>query len=282
MWLMLYGTLGRNGKGVLTRCVRHVLGDFAIELSSELFLAQKNTSNPGGPTPHLMALKGTRLAFASETEDGRRVAKGRIKNLTGGDPICGRHGYSKREENFWPTHLLVLQTNHKPVVSGPIDPAYWDRIRLIKFNLRYVFDEEPDPQKNERMGETDLDKKLMRDESSGILAWLVRGCVDWQKNGLKTPESVMLTTKKYRLQEDHLSQWRDERCCEDEKTQSLTLYEDFKPWWETNVNRKFVPSHIEFGKMMKRAGFISKTTNVKYWLGIGLLPKDDNKDIYGT
>ena len=54
-----------------------------------------------------------------------------------------------------------------------------------------------------RIPEHEKDKKLpekLRAERSGILAWAVRGCLDWQKNGLGEAEEVRAATETYRAE----------------------------------------------------------------------------------
>ncbi|MBV9452643.1 MAG: hypothetical protein JOZ19_00760 [Rubrobacter sp.] len=87
---------------------------------------------------------------------------------------------------------MWLATNHKPEIRGT-DPAIWDRIRLVPFDVRIP------------SGEVDreLPEKL-KAELPGILAWAVRGCLDWQKNGLGEPEEVRAATEAYRAEMDVL------------------------------------------------------------------------------
>jgi putative DNA primase/helicase len=67
----------------------------------------------------------------------------------------------------WPTHKLWLGANHKPKVNGT-DNAIWRRILLIPFSSTIP--------KNEQ--DRSLPEKL-REELPGILAWAVRGCIEW-------------------------------------------------------------------------------------------------------
>jgi putative DNA primase/helicase len=57
----------------------------------------------------------------------------------------------------------------------------------------------------------DLKEKLKM-EHDGILAWMVRGCLEWQKIGLKPPKAVREATEAYQDNEDNVSGFvRD--CC---------------------------------------------------------------------
>ena len=84
------------------------------------------------PTPPKIAdLFGLRLARLDETDDGRRLAEGTVKRLTGDR----RQKARRMRENFWEfdaSHTFVMLTNHKPLVQGA-DEGIWRRLRLVPF-----------------------------------------------------------------------------------------------------------------------------------------------------
>ena len=57
---------------------------------------------------------------------------------------------------------------------------------------------------NER--DPSLGEKL-RAEYSGILAWAIQGCLDWQREGLKPPAIVREATATYLDSEDDIGRW---------------------------------------------------------------------------
>ncbi|MBU4317796.1 MAG: DNA primase [Proteobacteria bacterium] len=164
---------GRNGKGTIVDILTHIMGDLAGPIRSEMLLDQSRNLSSAGPTPDIMALRGRRMAFASETDEGCRVSSARVKWLTGNDMLTGRNPHDKYEISFKPTHTLFLLTNSRPHAPAE-DFAFWQRMILIPFGLSYV-DYEPEKD-NERRADPDLPEKL-KQEASGILAWLVRGCL---------------------------------------------------------------------------------------------------------
>ena len=107
---------GSNGKSTLLNLfMSDLLGpDYALKAPHELLMVK------GDEHPTERAdLYGKRLVAAIETDDGKRLAESLVKELTGGDAIRAR----RMRENFWefrPTHKLVLCTNHKPSIRGPI------------------------------------------------------------------------------------------------------------------------------------------------------------------
>jgi len=226
---ILYGE-GRNGKGTLIEVLNDVLGDLQGPIQSEMLLSQARTRSSAGPSPDIMALRGRRIAWASETGEGRKMDIGKMKWLVGGDSLVGRNLYSKDEISFTPNHTIFLLTNHKPQISAE-EYAAWERIHLIPFNFSFV--DEP-RKKNERKRDKFLKETLLL-ESSGILAWLVRGFLSWQEIGLNPPNIVKDATKEYREEEDIIGHFLKERCDFDleQRVQANPLYQSYKNWCES-------------------------------------------------
>jgi P4 family phage/plasmid primase-like protien len=119
-----YGT-GANGMSVLLSTMAKLLGDY-----------HKTT-----PIETLQRAKGTvtrrtwpacaRLVTATETEEGRRWAESKIKQLIGGDAISARF---MRQDFFErkPAFRLVIAGNHKPSLRS-VDEASCRSFHLIPF-----------------------------------------------------------------------------------------------------------------------------------------------------
>ncbi|MDQ3249308.1 MAG: hypothetical protein M3Q45_08880 [Chloroflexota bacterium] len=129
----------------------------------------------------------------------------------------------------------MLLTNNLPHAPSH-DPALWERIRLVKFLHRFV--ESPDPNKpNEHIADDKL-KDTLRLEASGVLAWLVRGCIEFQRFGLHTPGCVRMATAEYRESEDTLGQFVTD-WCKTEKDKELKIgagkfFELYQSWCSHN------------------------------------------------
>jgi putative DNA primase/helicase len=226
---VLWGT-GRNGKGTMLETIGAVLGAELAAPTDANTLMAAGSSN-GGLQPFVYDLRGTRLVWASESNEGRRLDAALVKKLTGGDTIKVRTMYSL-PVTFQATYLILLLTNHKPHINAD-DQAIWDRIHLIPFTQRFV----DAPQGgNEHLKDKALPKKL-QSEAPGILAWLVRGCLDWQRlGGLRPPQSVRLATEKYRTEEDTLGLFIEERLIQKEgaSVQARVLYDEYDNWCKDN------------------------------------------------
>lgn len=251
---ILHGT-GANGKSTFVETIQAMFGDYAMTTPSETLLDQ----NRGGGTPNndVARLRGARLVTANETEDGRKLAISKVKDLTGGDLITAR--FLHREFfTFRPEFKLLLRTNHKPVIRDN-DHSIWRRIRLIPFNYT-VPDDQKDPE---------LRDKLMS-ELPGILAWAVRGCIRWQMDGLGMPPAVEQATSEYRTDMDVLQAFLDDCCTVDPdlSVQATELYNAYAHWCETSNERAL--SQTSFGRKITEKGFGIHKGALKYRTGLRL------------
>ncbi len=252
LWL-LYGP-GANGKTTWVRVMIAMLGDHAKVTAPELLLASKRDAHPTA----LADLHGVRFSATVEVEEGKRLAEILVKQLTGGDRIKARYMHQNFFE-FDSTAKIFLVANHKPTIRGT-DLAIWRRIRLIPFEVT-IPEEEQD--------RTLLDK--LKAELPGILAWAVRGCLEWQMKGLGTPSEVTSATQQYRADMDVLGNFIDDRCfiATDAKAQATVLYGAYKTWCEENgeVSR----SQKDFGMRLLERKFDRKRGNKGvWWHGIGV------------
>ena len=252
---------GANGKSTFHEALAAALNDYAMRTPTEMLMSKR-----GGGVPNDVArLKGARFVTASETEEGRRLAESLIKDLTGQDTISAR--FMRGEFfDFKPTHKLWLSTNHKPEIRGT-DSAIWRRIRLVPWAVS--------------IPPTEQDKKLpakLRTELPGILAWLVEGCLEWQRTGLQAPDEVRRATGAYRSEMDVIGAFlRDE--CEigrDFKATLKAVYERYEEWCEeggerAESKRKFNARLTERGQFADRR---SGPGGLREWHGLRLLTKE--------
>jgi len=265
IFLMLYGEEGRNGKDTLMTRLQRVLGSTVGAVSNDVILASHSKFlTPGSAKPHLCALQGKRIVWASETSKGARFDVGQVKFLTGGGDIPARQLYG-RDYTFMPSHLLILLTNHKPHADAQ-DSAFWDRLCPIIFTIRFV-DNPTAPhehQKDRALGDT-LDV-----EASGILAWLVRGCLAWQREGLNIPASVLLARREYRGEEDTLGHFLSECCVVQEQfsIKASRLYERYKEWALDNTLKAM--NGTAFGLEMKKRFEQKRKNDGLVYCGIAL------------
>jgi phage/plasmid-associated DNA primase len=157
-----------------------------------------------------------------------------------------------------------MSTNHKPEVDGG-DEAIWDRLRLIPFTQRFTG----------KQADTKLPAKL-REELPGVLAWAVRGCVDWAEHGLGESRIVTQATEYYRTEMNIIRQFVDEMCIvrEDAKVGKAALYHAWERWAESAGEDTL--TQRTFGIRLKEEGGVEKIRDgkigdsVRAWVGITL------------
>ncbi len=247
---ILHGS-GRNGKSTLLEVLRYLFGDYGSRTSMDTIVHKKSEGENRG----IVKLIGSR--FASEAEEGKRLNTALMKELTGDELITARPLYQELQD-FLPEFKIWLATNHRPSLSGD-DQAAWDRIHLIPFDVRIPEDE--------------VDKLLklkMRVELPGILAWAVRGAVEWQERGLDAPDEVRAATAGYREEMDSFGAWLEERTVTvaEARTKSSILHADYCAW---SVERGEKPvGTVRFSARLKERGFEKVRDDGMKWVGIGL------------
>jgi putative DNA primase/helicase len=195
----------------------------------------------------LARLQGARCVIANEAGEGRRLDEAIIKQLTGQDTVAARFLYGEFFE-YHPTFKIFLAANHKPIIRGT-DHAIWRRIKLIPFNVTI-----PTAEQDRKLRE-----KLL-DEAPGILAWAVRGCLKWQKEGLHSPAEVQAAMDSYRTEMDIVGQFLDEGYIQGSA---------YKSWCEQMG--EYPLSHKMFSTRLLERGFTHiKSGGKMVWQGIGI------------
>jgi len=253
----LHGS-GANGKSTFIRAILDMLGDYGKQAAPQMLMY-------GDRHPTEIAdLHGARFVATIEVEEGRRLAEVLVKQLTGGDRITARfmrHDFF----SFDPSHKIWLAANHKPIIKGT-DYAIWRRIRMIPFDVVI-----PPAEQDSSLGDK------LRAELPGILAWAVRGCLEWQKIGLAAPEKIKRATEAYQTEMDLIAGYLAERCVVNSLA-SVTagaLYADYKVWAEESGEKPI--SQRSFSGRLKERGYTTSDRDGSgraLYSGLGLLAKD--------
>ena len=248
---------GANGKGVYSGTINYILGDYAYTAPFTTFELHQRSGIPND----LAALEFRRFVSSSETNDNTRLNEARVKAISGCDPITARYLHQEYF-TFYPHLKLFLFVNHKPKV---VDDSFgfWRRVRLIPFTRTFT-------------GSAD-DRRLsekLRAEASGILAWMVRGCLEWQKRGLgPIPKSVEAATSEYQQESDPLAEFVAEKCIERPETTipASELYKAYQQWAtaEGMVGREILTS-TTFGRRLGERYQKDRRGGKILYQGIGL------------
>jgi putative DNA primase/helicase len=219
--LFLFGS-GANGKSVFIELLAFMLGDYSKKIATEMLMQHQRS--PQGPSPDIVALKGARLIYANETEEGRRLAESRVKEMTGGDTLSGRVPFSKSDITFRPSHKLVIVGNHRPEITDN-SHGMWRRVALTPFDVT-IPENKRDP---------DLLEHLCA-EGAGVLNWMLGGLREWVISGLGVPTVIEAATAAYRDEQDIVGEWIAERCQQGEAFQvkKEEAYSCYQSWAKTN------------------------------------------------
>ena len=261
---LLHGS-GANGKSTLLEAILHVLGDYSATTTSDTLMAVRQR----GADNDLARLRGVRFVSASESGEQRSLDEERVKRLTGGDTVAARRLYKEPFE-FRPAFKLWLASNYTPQIRGT-DHGMWRRVRLVPFE-QTISAEDRDPQ---------LAQKL-RAEAPGILAWMVRGCLRWQKRGADAPLAVLAATDNYRAEQDVIGRFVAQCCVEDgdARCPAGALNSAFTAWCAKEGEER--PSPRAFAAWLRQAGFSKgRTKEMRHWCGLRLagdVAKGDGND----
>lgn len=251
----LYG-LGKNGKSQLMIALRRVLGTYALEAKTELFMEKKFADK--GPDEGQAALKGVRLLTATELRRGQSLDISLVKRMTGGEPIWVERKF-QRGYNINPTHKLWLSGNHEPRIKDTTD-SIWDRLKKIPFECRIPADKEI-----QGYGE-----KLASTYGEAILNWCVEGAKAWNERGLTNPpECVLLASQEYRASQDALHSFLES--VEEIQGKYITGVDMYNAYTEQCKSDDTEPMGKKaFNEAMRERGFKDRRGhgNKPVWVGV--------------
>jgi putative DNA primase/helicase len=248
---------GANGKSVFVNTIQDLLGDYAIQTPVSTLM----TRGKGSINNDIARMRGARFVATTETEEGSKFNESEIKLITGGDTITCRF---LRQEFFEyrPEFKIWISGNHKPVPGD--GHGIWRRLILIPFDV--IVDD------------VNQDKELhlkLREELSGILNWAIEGCLEWQEEGLKTPQKIVDAISEYKSEMDRVLTWMDE-CCQSKprigaEIKASELYSSYKSW--AIENGEWAMSQRIFSNKLSEKGYKKiRKGQGQFYQGISLSP----------
>jgi putative DNA primase/helicase len=253
--LFLCHGVTKTGKSTYLVTLRRLMGPYGKQTEMQTFMHKDRPEVRND----LADLAGARFVYAVESQEGKRLAEGLVKQMTGGvDGMKARFLYEELFE-FKPQFKAYIGTNHLPIIKDT-DDAIWERIRRIPFLVQI-----PKEDRDKGLEET------LATELPGILAWAVRGCREWQRlNDLQEPAQVLDATRAYRSEMDTVARFPEE-CCrfhQDFRIKMGDLYAAFLTWCEgTGVPFLTI---VELGKRLDARGIEKRTSNYVWRLGVTL------------
>jgi putative DNA primase/helicase len=274
IWAIFHGPRGRNGKDTLMKILFTVLSPaLAIRVPTAMLIQQTFQRSGSQPEPDIMALRGAKMAFASEAEAGQKIAMSKLKDITGGSVITARGINDKLMTSWKQTHLLFFMTNELPKMRSD-DDAFWTRVHAVHWPIRFVDDpKEPDERKRDpRMA------SALEEDPSGVLACLVQGCMEYLAGGLRPPEKVTAYTKEQRENFDDIGQFLADACDREAPPpqgmdwMTRTAAAEFVAvcnWWlKQTFGNNYNYSAKRVTQTLEKKGILSKKSNVMHYLGV--------------
>ena len=252
-----YG-IGANGKSTTANVMMKITGEYSKRAATDLLIVKKNAEHPTIKAD----LQGARLIFSVETDSGKRLAEGTVKELTGGDKQKARKMRGDYYE-FEQTYTIFLVTNHKPKVYGT-DIGIWRRLRIVPWTYSI-----PDSQR--RMQE-DVINELV-EESSGIINWMLAGLKDKLESPGWIADEVKAITDEYKNDQDILGNFIKDCCALGDRNSAPAgeLYKVYETWCEQNSEEAV--KKRTFGTILKEKGLVSKqigNARVRSWVGLSI------------
>jgi P4 family phage/plasmid primase-like protien len=267
---------GRNGKSVILSAMENILDE------SKFFKVGHNAlitnQQIGNLEVEKAALYKKRMLVFQELSPTDTLKVGELQSLTGGEKISARRLF-EASMAIKPTFTPILCTNYLPEITGEVNRAILDRIKIINFPVTFT-DLAVDEQPTKYRRQVDCSfKNRFSEDRQGFLKWLVTGAVKWYKHkDLKTncPAEVNEHSKKYFDEEDKLGVFISEKCNTgmDLKVSSSVFLD------EINLHYgKKIYTHKTLTRAMTAKGYDSmraryKQINVRCFIGIEL--KDEN------
>lgn len=248
---------GRNGKSTLTDALLAIFGEYGAVLPVSALLTDPSQAFGGADKPRndIAALPGVRFAVASEPPEGKWMDETLIKAFTGDGLVNVRKNF-EQGFTFEPITKIWLTTNHRPKVHGT-DNGIWRRVRLVPFAAQITEEQE----------DQELAGKLAA-EYEGILAWLVRGCLQWQQDGLRGGVAVSIATQDYRRTEDVFREFFEWAFVKNPQGsfQFATAWNVYRSYCREHGLRE--KSSIAFSKNLERMGAVWESRRL--WGGYSL------------
>jgi putative DNA primase/helicase len=252
-----FGT-GDNGKSTMLSTFRNLVDEYSVLLQADTLMVRQESNNTQAD---LADLRGARFVQTSETEEGQRLAQGKLKRITQGmGKIKGIRKYENPIE-FYETHKLWIDTNRKPVIRDADDKATFNRLHPIPFTVTIPTDQI----------DRELPAKLLA-EAEGILAWAVEGARLWYADGLAKPVEIETAKEKWREDMDQLGRFIEEHCVTGGqfRVSAESLYDDYRQWATDGGDRSPLTS-TTFGVKMPDRGFAKgRNKNGRFYVGLKL------------
>lgn len=215
---------GQDGKSLTNEVMGEIHGRYALTSDPQTFL-QGPVQASSSHKSDLVRLSGDiRLVVADEPPKNSTWDGQRIKQATG-SKVNARGAHAVTETTFVPHFNLIVECNGLPKAPSD-DRGFRRRFKLypwvVQFGITPGVPDEPFHKVRQRL----------LDEASGILNWMIDGCLEWLSEGtIPEPEMSRRASASFWATSSALGEWI-EQCCDltdpDAREEATPLYQHFR------------------------------------------------------
>lgn len=255
--LVFHHGKGKNGKSTQIAIKLYIAGDYGRSIPIETFAQEGRARQAGQATPDLAMLHRVRVLSTSEPQKNWRLDEALIKVLTGGDEVPVRELH-RSYFMLRPEFKLGMNGNYKPRIDGgEKESGMWRRLKLVPWGVTI-----PRERRDKHFGE------LLKAEAAGILNRMLAGLERWFLKGLVDAREIEEATEQFRQQSDPLGRFLEfcTKPSKDGRVQTTALHRLFVAWARAFGEQEWKANG--FGRAMTERGYISKKSDLNYWIGI--------------
>lgn len=220
----VYQGKGGDGKSLTNKIVSELMGDYFLSASPQTFLESKE-QNSAAHQSDIVRLRGdVRMVVIDEPRKGSTWSSQRIKQVTG-SRTTARGAHAVEEISFRAHFKLIAECNNLPKAPSD-DRGFRRRFKLYPWTVQFgVTPGVEDRPEDEVTAE-------LREESSGILNWMIEGACEWLDcREIPEPEMSKRAMSSFWATGSAMSEWIEARCATDNPdatTGATELYQDFR------------------------------------------------------
>ena len=201
--------------------------------------------------------------------------------------------------NFLANDIVVHNCNTPPKV--PSDDATWNRIRILDFESEFVFPRDLDKKRvpssldkqikaKKFIADVNMERKLP-DLANALLWKIVHRFKDFKERGLKEPPEVLLSTERYKINNDVFTQFVNEKIEKIDDTKHMIrvseIYSEFQDWYRLNYpsyTKEKVGCSTLKKELNKRLGIVDEDNKYGWngkagWLGYKIVENEEENAI---
>lgn len=272
----IYCGCGSNGKSMWVDLMGAALGCLKGTVPSTLITTKRLAI--GQASSEIAQLKGLRYACMNEPSKGDKINEGVMKEITGGDPIQGRHLF-RDTITFVPQLKLVCCTNHLFDIKAN-DEGTWRRIRKVDFESKFV--DNPEDPKFKDIKYVFKKDKTLKDKFKlwgPIFGSMLVSLAKTTQGEVEDCEKVLVASNEYRKSKDYISKFISEKIEASDpkaKISKENIKNEFKNWYSSEFDDKVPPMQELYDALDKHLGPYTR----RAWHGFKIVYDSYSDDEY--